>query len=147
MTTAATMHIGEVARAADTTVPVVRKYDQEGLLPAASRSEGGFRLYTEADVRRLHLLRRMRLFGFTADEMRQLLALLDVTSPSAAGGAATAAAADVSPDQVATALGCFLERARARERRLRSQLRSAHELITTIESALSSSAGTRPDHP
>ncbi|WP_240980697.1 MULTISPECIES: MerR family transcriptional regulator [Streptomyces] len=38
---------------------------------------GGFRLYTEAEVRRLALVRRMRPLGFCLDDIRALLDVLE----------------------------------------------------------------------
>jgi MerR family transcriptional regulator, copper efflux regulator len=41
------------------------------------RTDGGFRLYTDADVERLLLIRRMKPLGFTLEEMAELLELVD----------------------------------------------------------------------
>ncbi|MFJ8769594.1 MerR family transcriptional regulator [Streptomyces clavifer] len=46
------------------------------VIPSA-RSQGGFRLYTEADIARLMVIRRMKPLGFTLDEMRDLLDAID----------------------------------------------------------------------
>jgi MerR family copper efflux transcriptional regulator len=43
----------------------------------SARSEGGFRLYTEPDLDRLRVVKRMKPLGFTLDEMRDLLGVLD----------------------------------------------------------------------
>lgn len=71
-----TMHIGELAERTGLSLRTIRHYDDVGILPAASRTGGGFRVYTEADVERLLLIRRMKPLGFTLEEMQ---ALLDVT--------------------------------------------------------------------
>ncbi|WP_104118547.1 MerR family transcriptional regulator [Arthrobacter sp. B1805] len=71
-----TMHIGELAERTGLSLRTIRHYDEVGILPASSRSEGGFRLYTEDDVERLLLIRRMKPLGFSLEEMQ---ALLDVT--------------------------------------------------------------------
>ena len=42
------------------------------LMPAA-RTAGGFRLYTEAQVERLLLIKRMKPLGFKVEQMRELL--------------------------------------------------------------------------
>ncbi|MCW3014016.1 MAG: MerR family transcriptional regulator [Solirubrobacterales bacterium] len=72
----ATMRIGEVARAAGTTVRTIRYYEEIGLLTAAGdRVSGSHRLYTETDVDRVkELLRLKDLLGVSLDELRELIA-------------------------------------------------------------------------
>ena len=41
-----------------------------------TRTEGGFRLYSDDDVARLEVIKRMKPLGFTLEEMRELLTLL-----------------------------------------------------------------------
>jgi MerR family transcriptional regulator, repressor of the yfmOP operon len=70
------MRIGEVARAAGTTVRTIRYYEEIALLPsAADRAAGSHRLYTEADVERVsELLRLKDLLGLSLDELREVIA-------------------------------------------------------------------------
>lgn len=72
------MQIGEVAARTELSIATVRHYDEVGLVTPSARSTGGFRLYTEADLDRLLVIRRMKPLGFTLAEMRDLLASLDV---------------------------------------------------------------------
>ncbi len=72
-----TMHIGELAERTGLLLRTIRHYDDVGILPAASRTEGGFRVYTEGDVERLLLIRRMKPLGFTLEEMQELLDVTD----------------------------------------------------------------------
>lgn len=72
-TGAATMHIGVVAERTGLSLRTLRHYDEVGLLRPSARSEGGFRLYTGADVERLLVIRRMKPLGFTLEEMADLL--------------------------------------------------------------------------
>ncbi len=65
--------IGAVAREAGVSVPTVRFYESQGLLGAAPRSEGNYRLYTPADVRRLKLIRRARALGLALPAVRELV--------------------------------------------------------------------------
>ncbi len=44
------MKIGDMAEEANVSVDTVRYYERRGLLPGALRTEGGYRVYTEADV-------------------------------------------------------------------------------------------------
>lgn len=77
------MQIGEVAERTGLSIRTLRHYDEVGLVPPSERSTGGFRLYTESDVDRLIVIRRMKPLEFTLDEMSTLLASLDTI---AAGG-------------------------------------------------------------
>lgn len=70
------MHIGEVAERTGLSLRTLRHYDEVGLLPPSGRTEGGFRLYTEPDVERLHHIRRITPLGFSLDETLDILRLL-----------------------------------------------------------------------
>ncbi len=80
------MQIGQVAARTELSITTVRHYDEVGLVTPSARSAGGFRLYTEADVERLLVIRRMKPLGFTLAEMKDLLNSLEVL----AGEGATA---------------------------------------------------------
>ncbi len=67
------LRIGEVAERVDLSLRSVRFYEEEGLLTPEARSAGGFRLYTEEQVDRLLLIKRMKPLGFKVDQMRELL--------------------------------------------------------------------------
>ena len=71
------MQIGEVAARTELSLRTIRHYEETGLVTPSARSQGGFRLYTEADVARLMVIRRMKPLGFTLEEMRDLLAATD----------------------------------------------------------------------
>lgn len=73
----ARLSIGLVARRAGATVPTVRYYEEVGLLPPATRTEAGQRNYDEAAVRRLIFVRRCRDFGFSIEQVRELVGLVD----------------------------------------------------------------------
>jgi MerR family transcriptional regulator, copper efflux regulator len=72
------MQIGQVATRTELSITTVRHYDEVGLVTPSARSAGGFRLYTEADVERLLVIRRMKPLGFTLTEMKDLLDSLEV---------------------------------------------------------------------
>jgi DNA-binding transcriptional MerR regulator len=55
--------IGELARRTGLTTRTIRFYSDEGLLPPASRTGGGYRLYDGASLARLELLRTLRELG------------------------------------------------------------------------------------
>ena len=68
------LRIGEVAGAAGLSVRALRHYDEIGLLVPSERSEAGYRLYGDADVRRLYRILALRGMGFPLDEIRATLA-------------------------------------------------------------------------
>ncbi len=71
------MQIGEVATRTELSLRTIRHYDEAGLVVPSARSQGGFRLYTERDVERLMVIRRMKPLGFTLEQMRDLLDATD----------------------------------------------------------------------
>lgn len=88
------MQIGQVATKTELSIATVRHYDEVGLVTPSARSAGGFRLYTEADVERLLVIRRMKPLGFSLAEMRDLLDSLDVVASADATDDRRTAAAD-----------------------------------------------------
>ena len=78
------MTTGTLARRAGVGVETIRFYEREGLLPAPPRRESGYRIYADADLRRVQFLRRAQELGFTLREASDLLALrLDEASDRA----------------------------------------------------------------
>ncbi|MEU8243453.1 MerR family transcriptional regulator [Actinoplanes missouriensis] len=65
--------VGELARATHVTVRALRHYHRLGLLVPSSRTAGGHRCYTGADVRRLHLILALRGFGLSLAEIGRTL--------------------------------------------------------------------------
>lgn len=65
----AVMHIGDVAARTELSLRSLRHWDDVGLLRPSGRTEGGFRLYTEADVEKILVIRRMKPLGFTLEQM------------------------------------------------------------------------------
>ena len=63
--------IGEVAERVGVTTRTIRYYEEFGLLgPAAARTKGAHRLYTETDIARLEELIRLRdLLGLSLEEL------------------------------------------------------------------------------
>ena len=74
------MKIGELAKLTDCQVETIRYYEREGLLPEPARSEGNYRLYTQAHVERLTFIRNCRSLDMTLEEIRSLLNLRDIIS-------------------------------------------------------------------
>lgn len=81
------LRIGLLAEKTGTSTPTIRFYEEIGLLPLANRQEGGQRRYSEKDVERLQLIRQCRNFGFSVDQVRQLMAIYDEPSSSCSDAA------------------------------------------------------------
>lgn len=71
------MQIGDVAERTGLSLRTIRHYEDVGLLPEAQRSPGGFRLYGEAAVSRLLLIKQMKPLDFSLEEMRDLIEVRD----------------------------------------------------------------------
>ena len=69
--------IGQLSRRSGVNIETIRFYERVGILPKPPRSQGGHRLYDEAHEKRLHFVRRSRELGFSLDEIRGLLRLVD----------------------------------------------------------------------
>ncbi|MFZ3101695.1 MAG: MerR family transcriptional regulator [Desulfitobacteriaceae bacterium] len=65
--------IGDLAKRVGVTVRTVRYYEELGLFPPAQISPGGFRLYTEDDLRKLNYIKRFKNLDFPLDEIFCLL--------------------------------------------------------------------------
>lgn len=77
------MHIGEVAARTDLSLRSLRHWEEVGLLRPSARTDGGFRLYTEGDVERILVIRRMKPLGFTLDQMKAVMQDIELLRNSA----------------------------------------------------------------
>ncbi len=134
------MQIGEVAARTELSLRTIRHYEETGLVIPSARSQGGFRLYTEADVARLMVIRRMKPLGFTLDEMR---ALLDATDRLDSGE-------ELPPEEreeLLHRIRGFEQAAHKRVEDLRTQLARAEEFAATLGERLARSGPDRPRMP
>jgi len=75
MTGAEELSIGELARRLEMSQRTIRYYEEIGLLNSIKRIEGGRRVYTCNDLRRLKLIKRLKIMGMTLSEMQELEAM------------------------------------------------------------------------
>ncbi|MEU1214581.1 MerR family transcriptional regulator [Streptomyces sp. NPDC005791] len=132
------MQIGEVAARTDLSLRTIRHYEETGLVTPSARSQGGFRLYTEADVARLMVIRRMKPLGFTLEQMRDLLDATDRLDAEAVLGA--------GEREALVARVRVYERAAVEQvEKLRIQLARAEDFAATLGARLESNgAAVRP---
>lgn len=70
----ANLQIGEVAERTGVTQRTLRFYEEKGLLRPPSRMDGGFRLYSEDDVRRVQQIRKLQdLLGVTLADIKDMV--------------------------------------------------------------------------
>lgn len=121
---AGTIHIGEVAERTGLSLRTLRHYDEVGLVKPSDRTDAGYRLYTDADVERILLIRRMKPLGFSLEQMGEVLT------------ARAALTKDPSDATARAALDSFVADAEQRREKLASQLEAAEELIERLASPL-----------
>ena len=63
------MKIGELARSTGATVKTIRFYEDAGLMPAAPRTESGYRIYGTEAVERLEFIRKAKRLGMSLDHI------------------------------------------------------------------------------
>lgn len=119
------MHIGEVATRTDLSLRSLRHWEEVGLLEPSGRTDGGFRLYTEADVEKILVIRRMKPLGFSLDEMKAAMADLEKLRDPEMSSAAREAAADHLSEVKAEA--------GERRKKLARQLEMADEFIALLD--------------
>src|SRR5690606_8028472 len=68
-------NIGEASALSGVSAKMIRHYESIGLIPPPARSFANYRLYRDADVHRLRLIRRARDLGFPMKQIETLLAL------------------------------------------------------------------------
>ena len=125
------MQIGELADRAEMALRTIRHYDEVGLLTPSGRSDGGFRLYTDADFSRLMVIRRMKPLGFSLDEMAELLRVVDALGAADADSAESGGGA---VDDTRARLDAFIADAAERRARLERQLAMADEFLELLRS-------------
>ena len=71
------LSIGKLSGQSGVNIETIRYYEKIGVMPAPSRTAGGYRVYGPDHVKRLSFIRRGRELGFRLEELRGLLRLVD----------------------------------------------------------------------
>ncbi|MFD3332478.1 MerR family transcriptional regulator [Streptomyces sp. NPDC058700] len=132
------LQIGEVAARTELSLRTIRQYEDSGLVVPSAASPGGFPLYTDADVSRLMVVRRMKPLGFTLDETRELLLAMDRLTAERVG-----TDTELDPDERAALLARvrrYEQAAAERVAELRAQLARAEEFADSLRRTRSAAA-------
>ena len=69
------MTIGELARSSGVNAKLIRHYEAIGIVPKASRTASGYRIYSKTDIQFLKFIKRARSLGFSMKEIKKLIGL------------------------------------------------------------------------
>ena len=130
------MQIGQVSTRIGLSLRTIRHYDDVGLVTPSARSAGGFRLYTEADVDRLALIKRIKPLDFSLEQIKELLTAVDALEQHD----------DLEPDRVDDLLGrlsMFRAAADSRLEALRYQVDSLEWLSRDLKNLDASTRATK----
>lgn len=119
------MQIGEVAEHTCLSLRTIRYYEEVGLVVPAARSQGGFRLYSQADVRRLLMVRRLKPLDLSLEEIRQLLATVELAE-------ATDGTSAQQRESLRSRLVAYRSVADARGAALRDELAGVEEIAAVL---------------
>jgi MerR family mercuric resistance operon transcriptional regulator len=67
----------ELAHRTSCNIETIRYYEKTGMMPEPPRTSGGARLYDDTHAARLRFILRARELGFSIEEIRGLLGLVD----------------------------------------------------------------------
>lgn len=76
-TKAELLRIGQVSAQSDLPVKTIRFYEERGLIEAARRTSGGFRLFEPAVLKRLSFIRRSQTLGLSLNDIQDILNIAD----------------------------------------------------------------------
>lgn len=69
------MTIGQAAKKSGVSAKLIRHYESIGVTPKVSRTESGYREYSESDVQILRFVKRARGLGFDMKDIKKLVGL------------------------------------------------------------------------
>lgn len=105
----------------------LRRYEDMGLLPPTVRTEGGFRVYTDDDLRRLMTVRQMKALNYSTVEMGEMLTLLDTVDSDAA---------EDQRSQARLQLLALIDDATTKRNKLARQIERADEFLSILRTRL-----------
>lgn len=68
--------IKKVSEMTGLSIPTIRYYDKEGLLPDLQRKESGYRVFSEQDLEAIDLIECFKESGLTIKEIRHFMSLV-----------------------------------------------------------------------
>lgn len=71
------MTIGHLSEKSKTDAQTIRYYERQGLLPKPLRTESNYRIYANDTIERLTFIRRAKEIGFSLNDIRVLLGMVD----------------------------------------------------------------------
>lgn len=75
------VRIGELATRSSLTVKTIRFYEQAGVLPEPERRPSGYRDYDDTALSRLRFVKAAQAAGLTLAEIREVMAIRDISGP------------------------------------------------------------------
>lgn len=67
------LKVGELAKRCGKTVRTIRYYEELGLLEPRQRTDGGFRLFTEDDIKRVEIISELQELGFPLEHIAEII--------------------------------------------------------------------------
>jgi DNA-binding transcriptional MerR regulator len=117
------MTIGDLARRAGTTMRTIRYYEERGLIEPVGRTKGGFRLYEEEELRKLHLIRSLQVLDMP---LAQVKAFFDERQRGRTGAEIAPALRSVLQEHLRV-----MEQRIAQYRAMQDSIRDTMEILTT----------------
>lgn len=77
ITASRALSIGELSQDTGVNIETIRYYERIGVMPKPARTKGGHRAYDATQLKRLAFIKRSRELGFSLNEIRALLDLVD----------------------------------------------------------------------
>ena len=69
------MRIGDLAKRTGITSRSIRYYEELGMIEPEMKTEGGFRLYSESQLRRIKVIHYLKSLGFSLSEIREMMTI------------------------------------------------------------------------
>lgn len=111
---------GDLAKAAGVSVDTIRHYERIGVLPRASRTESGYRVFPASALQRVLVVQRSLRIGFTLAELAEVLKARD------AGGAPCNRVYELAQEKL-KGIGADIRALKRTERHLKQVLREWEE--------------------